>query len=750
MSRQYPYKAKPKFPPPLPHNSLDINQVLRYEQQHVRYTAQGQIVPVNVLSSNSNSSSSTNTTTTLSIATTTEQARSWYTFHQQNHPSFKKFKLFFVKFYRGASDCILPNVCTIPLYSVPYKDRPRWFMVLAGSQTVASHAVPYEHVLDNEGRAAKPFPNYARMLKLKFIEHPMLEVAHPSVVCDHFEFYSLGKDLAVGHPPTIYNTPLKIVPHFDFELHTQEFNEFRTYWNNKSLLAQVACPSQLDRIVLERYIAAIPMYRETLGFFTRYPTHSSVNNRKNRRQCLRGRALHPRPPVQRKPRHHAGSTTLSMLLANISKSETPEGRASLGKDPQGSLAWILERMLRISASRVSSFIGHGHYDLEKHPVKNTVQADCVIKQMSESVANLLMHPDKNASSKKMSWGTTREDILSKNTLLRLRMRERVINDFHEPIEFQALHSEFRDRLPFYSVSTDGNLFWGKNKEVESAFEFKNPTRVCIHCKPEYYDQIQLICGIKGLMYIDFCIGDPGTSTLQRVDFNPEYFEKIILPRAWQAMLFGYIPSLLYTLNYGCIPPWLDHPQMEEEDPTDPADVFSYDLHQLERAADTFIMPEEHETNIVPNVRDNTYAFPTNEGVYGAFEGLSKAHWNNEWKDERLRYGVMYPFIPFCFPEGPERMAKYREEQKAKQEQQKTSSSSISTKETTAAAADISVIASSCMFDHEDELFTDVEMREQEQIEKLFMQAKCDAGYHYISKTNNLLPTTTTTTASSSS
>ena len=558
------------------------------------------------------------------VATTASEILDWKRFSIKSLPQ-KKLKLFMIKFYRGACECTLQNVVSIPLYEVPYKDRPRWFLILALNTTVANKVVSYNVEFDDEQRSQIPLTAFVRNPSVKNTEHFMLEIAHPCLAYEaQLEIYSLAKDMAPGRVPSLY-LPLKISTTFDFDKLVRAQQEFRAWWNKESLIAKTMCPSGLDLIIVQRHIAAMPAFRSALGFLTRYGTKKG-----------------------KPPRKYAGTMQMSDLIDIIRQTDTDEGKKLMESDDQGSLAWILRRMLGISASRISPFAGRGHFDPKQH-VDLSIQEDSVMHQIVDSVANLLQHTKRFTGTKKTRWGSTREDLLSQNTMLRLRMREAIINGFLQPIVIENAGSEFRRYQSFLSVSTDGNLYWGTNREFESAFEFKNPTHTYSYVQPEYYDQMQLICGLKGLLFIDFCIGEPHHSTLIRVDFNPEYFNRILFPRAWHAMLYCYLPTLLYAQNFKSFPSWTPHPELREDDNEDPAHVYRYHISKINEMEKTksFFLPPPNGTQdqVLP---DSNYKWRKLPEGFEHISLLEKEQWASEWVDDQLHSGL-YPFVPFQCP-----------------------------------------------------------------------------------------------------
>lgn len=103
-------------------------------------------------------------------------------------------------------------------------------------------------------------------------------------------------------------------------------------------------------------------------------------------------------------------------------------------------------------------------------------------------------------------------------------------------------------FPFIGVSPDGLCsYWddATNQRVHFLLEIKCPYRWksdCFyfgHVPIYYYDQIQGIMGFLGLQFCDFVVWTPAGMEINRVRFDPDYFQTVLRPAllTWYTTLF---------------------------------------------------------------------------------------------------------------------------------------------------------------------------------------------------------------------
>jgi len=605
---------------------------------------------------------------------------------KQQLPSRKKIrewndymKLFLVKYQDGASDCNLISSCTIPLHPVVASDLT-WFLVYAPSTTVANCTIPYEFALTDAYRGHTSFVEFTRSSSIKNIDRVFLEIEHPHVAAlAGVELSTLGeKDLAKGKLPLVY-PPLHRVDSYSFEQHKAYQEQFEQYWKTQSVLARYKCPTLLDLQRFDRHILAKPAYRVRLASLTRYAAEWNENIGGDVASLSTpdtgGAATSPPNPMAarrrlRPMRQYAGQLRSVDLFRMLWNRDTPEGRAKLAASAQGSLPWLVARLVSASASRVGKLVGFGHpgelktadgqvYRLAPRPSgagggggnplsfrdQQTAcrQAEMAVSEITDSMASLVQHRHRFQGNAMTRWGNKTEDKLRNVALFRLRTYEQHAHKFAGPIELENTGIETVPGHPFVGVSTDGNLLFGNR--IPKSFEFKNPTYLSLSLKCEYAMQMLLVSAVRCLTNMIFCIGTPAFCMMMRYDFNPIQFEEVYYPRLWHNHLYFYLEAFLYTFNYRCMPPWLPHVVPDEARGDDPEKVYAAQLATLERLKDTYFVPEPEDVGMVLGAAaDGSWNLPVPPDH--PFANLTLDEVDETWRPDMIGSGY-FSTMPFC-------------------------------------------------------------------------------------------------------
>lgn len=531
-------------------------------------------------------------------------------------------KRYFCKFACGAADCNPISACTVPRHPVSKHDRPRWFVVFAPSTSVANMTIPYEFSTTPEYRQKTPFKTFVGVKQLSHAERAFVEIAHPSVAAHaKLGFTTLGdKDLSKAYLPLEY-PPMMVLDTYSFEEHERCQRAFEEYWRTTSIIAKTECPTRLDLRRLDRHILANTAYRASLSNLTRYSDLLDTNIENEKNPMARPRRLRPM-------RQYAGQLRTIDLFRLLKKFDTEEGRKKLESYEQGSLPWLIARLLRATASRFGSLIGYGHaheqrsLDLtcvwekeiqekildileaegERQEATTNLEAlvkgilrqsDMTVAEIQASMAALVDHENRFTGNPMTRWGNKTEEPLRNVAILRLRSYEKHVNGYEGPIEVENVGIETIPGHPFLGVSTDGNLLFGKS--IPKAFEFKNPTFFVPGIKSEYAMQMMLICAVRGITNIVFCVGKPLFAAMMRYDFCPEHMEQVYFPRLWHNHLYFYLEAFLYSFNYRCMPPWLPRVLKQKESTDDPEKLYAADLAKLELVKGTYAIPAPEES-----------------------------------------------------------------------------------------------------------------------------------------------------------
>lgn len=237
--------------------------------------------------------------------------------------------------------------------------------------------------------------------------------------------------------------------------------------------------------------------------------------------------------VRRTP-HKGGKPEITCQDLTKALDITPEQSRDISCIPQGTPEWLAVRKNRLTASNFGAAIGMNQYSSPTQLLKN-----------------LLWNTFKgNAATR---WGSEHEKVALDAYLAHMRAQIAMGTSPYTSIEVEETGLYINPDHAWLGSSPDGVVHVTTKDGDKHKFllEIKCPYKKSFYspCVPPHYNcQIQGMMANMKLPYCDFVVWIPGDMQINRVDFDPEFWDTTLFPGLKTFYWDRYLPALVAKAN----------------------------------------------------------------------------------------------------------------------------------------------------------------------------------------------------------